>query len=136
ARGRSSPGDLTLAGVAGLRDLALPRQVHPDVLALEVVLDAVSAELAADPGLLVAAPGRLGRGRLGIVDPHDPGPKRARRPERLRDVPRPDRRREAVVAVVRKSAHPPRLREPVVAAVRQPDALLEVLEGNHRSHRP
>src|SRR6267143_5202255 len=75
-------------------------EVDVDLLDLHVLLEAVGAELAAEAGLLHAAPRRLdGRG-LHVVDPDDARAQALDGPHRLEDVARPDGRRKAKRRVV------------------------------------
>src|SRR5436309_579383 len=75
-------------------------EVDVDLLDLEILVEAPGAELAAVAGLLEAAPGRLDRRRLHVVDPDDAGAQPAHGAHRLEEIARPDGRGEAVVGVV------------------------------------
>src|SRR5947207_1492769 len=84
-------------------ELLLPggHLVHPDVLRLEVLLEAPVAVLAADPGLLVTAERRGGRDQVVVVHPHRAGAVALGHLEGPRDVPRPHGAAQAVDGVVR-----------------------------------
>src|SRR5918999_1236255 len=71
------------------------------VLDLRVVLEAVEGEVLAVPRLLEAAVRHLRDERDVVVDPDGAELELAGRVERPADVARPDRRRQAVVDVVR-----------------------------------
>src|SRR5271157_4449070 len=64
-------------------------EVDMDELGLEVLLHAPGAELAAEAGLLEAAPGRFNVGRLHVVDPDDAGADLLHGAEGFEDVARP-----------------------------------------------
>lgn len=85
----TSADGVFLAG-AGLRTGGLA-QVDMDALDLGVELQAVHAQLTANAALLVAAEGAEDAGRAAAVDAHHAGPDTLGDPERLVDVPRPDR---------------------------------------------
>src|SRR5262245_58472804 len=74
--------------------------VVPDVLGLAVLGEAVLAELAADAGLLVAAPLGLGDVGVVVVDPDRAHPQPRRHPLCLAGVLGPHRTGKAVDAVV------------------------------------
>src|SRR5262245_17295521 len=90
----------------------------PDALHLREVAQALRAEIAAEPRLLVAAERHAGVVEVVRIDPHRSGLDASRDGVRLLDVLRPDARRQAVVDAVG-------LRHGVVDAV----------EADHRQHR-
>ena len=99
--------------------LGLGGDVVPDVLGLAVLLEADVAELAADAGLLVAAPLGLGDVRVVVVDPH-------------RAHAQPGRDALALAGV----AGPHRTGESVDAVVGDADRVVLAGEGLDREHRP
>src|SRR6185312_16353456 len=76
-------------------------QVHRDVLDLEVLVDALGAALAAEPGLLDAAERRRRVGDETLVEAHHPRLQRLDDAERALDVAGVDVGDEPVLGVVR-----------------------------------
>ena len=109
---RAHPAEPALLGRA---------DVVPDVLGLAVLVEAGGPELAADAGLLEAAPLGLRHVRVVVVDPDRAHPQPGRDPLALAGVLGPDRAGQAVDRVV---GDPDRL---VLVAER--------LDGEHRPER-
>src|SRR5205807_1574634 len=93
--------------------------IHPDVLRLQVLLQAPRTVLAADPGLLVPAERRDRGHQVVVVHPHGAGPDALRHLEGAGDVTRPHRAAQAVDGVV---GHP--------------NGILHGLVSDHRQDRP
>src|SRR5207248_5135039 len=72
-----------------------------DALRLEVELERLEAELAAEAGLLVAAERDPREGRVRHVHAHGAGLDARREPQAARGIARPDRRHQPVLDVVR-----------------------------------
>ena len=87
-------------------------------LRLEVELERLEPELAAEAGLLVAAERDAREGGVRHVDPDRARLDPAREPVAARGIARPDRRHQ-----------------PVLDVVRDPDRVLLVLERDHRHDR-
>src|SRR5665647_619007 len=116
--------DLAVAGdvlvlAALIHAHRLVGEVDIDLLDLGVLVEAVSAELAAHAALLVAAPRGLAVGRVVGVDPGDAGAQRLDHAHGLGDVLRPDGARQAVDGVVGDR-----------------DGFLLALERDHDQHGP
>src|SRR5688572_31180848 len=86
----------------------LPEEVDGDVLPLGVAVEhPLERILAADAALLVAAVGLSRKLTQSLVDLNPSGFDRVRGANRLAEIPRPDVRRQPIMAVVR---HPDRVR--------------------------
>src|ERR1700733_5570914 len=81
--------------------LVMGRDHH--ALGVEVVVEAFGPELAADAGIIDAAPGRSRIEPVMVVDPDDAGLDGGRHPMRAPDVAGPDRGGEAERRVVSKT---------------------------------
>src|SRR6267143_1532704 len=92
-------------------------EIDEHLFCLKIFLEAPGTQLAAEAGLLVAAPRRFDVGRLHVIDPYDAGAERLHDAEGFVNVARPNRGREAVGSVVRDA-----------------NRLRFAFERNHRGH--
>src|ERR1043166_5580011 len=75
-------------------------EIHKNLFGLEVFLEAPGAELAAEAGLLIPAPGRFDIGGLHVVDPDDAGTQRFYDAKGFVDIAGPDGSGQAVRRIV------------------------------------